>query len=105
MATFYLLPSPRFLGQAFERHLHLLFPGLCWEESTLALVVDQVSAAVALHPNAYLIQRHELPEDEDPIQALIDAFGAEPGDEVVELHAGARLGEWRIRRRLVPQAA
>src|ERR1700730_17976538 len=54
MATFYLLPSPRFLGQAFERQLHQLFPGLHWEESTLAQVVDQVSAAAALHPNVYL---------------------------------------------------
>jgi hypothetical protein len=105
MATFYLLPSPRFLGQAFERYLRLLFPGLHWEESTLAQVVDQVSAAAALHPNVYLIQRHELPENEDAIQAVIDAFGAEPGDVIIELHAGARLGEWRIRRRLVSRAA
>ena len=101
MSVFYILPSPGFLGKAFERHLHLLFPGLTWDEIFLKLLVGHVLEVTARHAGVYLIQQHELPEQEDVEQALVDGFGAEPGDELIEMHAGARMGEWRIKRRLV----
>src|SRR5436309_2144530 len=105
MATFYLLPSFRFLGQSFKGHLQILFPGLNWDESALRRLAEQVSEAASRHPNVYLVHHHELTENEDMVQALVDGFGAEPGDEVVEMYAGARLGEWRIQRRIVKEAA
>ncbi|HEY1860976.1 MAG TPA: hypothetical protein VGG61_11505 [Gemmataceae bacterium] len=105
MATFYLLPAPRFLGRAFARHLQVLFPGLHWEESALDHVVEHVTETAGRHANVFLIHQHELPENVDVLQSLVDAFGAEPGDTVIEMHAGAKLGEWRIRQRVVNQAA
>jgi hypothetical protein len=105
MATFYVLPSPGFLGRAFERQLQVLFLGLHWNQSALDHVVRQVTEAAARHPDVFLVHQHELPENVDVLRALADTFGAEPGDIVIETHAGARLGEWHIRRRLVPQAA
>jgi hypothetical protein len=105
MATFYILPSPGSLGRAFEWQLHVLFPGLHWDETALAHVVRQVTEAAARHPDVFLVHQHELPESVDVLRALAETFGAEPGDIVIETHAGARLGEWRIRRRVVNRAA
>jgi hypothetical protein len=105
MATFYLLPSPGFLGQSLAQHLQGLFPGLNWDESALAHVAEQVTQAAARHANVYLVHQHEMPQTEDVLQVLVDGYGAEPGDEIIEIHAGARLGEWRIERHVVRQAA
>jgi hypothetical protein len=105
MATFYLLPAPGFLCEVFERQLQALFPGLRWDAGALAQVVAEVSQAAASHSDVYLIQQHDLPVNANVLQTLADAFGAEPGDTVIEMHAGPRLGEWRIRRRVVNQAA
>jgi hypothetical protein len=105
MATFYVLPAPGFLAQVYERHLHVLFPGLRWNGETVAHIVTHVSQAAASHPDIYLVRQHELAENTDVVQALVDAFGAEIGDEVIEMHAGPRLGEWRVRRRVVKRAA
>ena len=105
MATFYVLPSTGFLSRAFERQLQALFPGLDWEEPALDQVVREVTKAAARHSGVFLVHQHELPESVEVLRALAENFGAEPGDTVIETHAGAKLGEWRIRRRLVPQAA
>jgi hypothetical protein len=105
MATFYVLPAPEFLEQVYERHLRVLFPGLRWSANVLGQVVAQVSRAAASHAGVYLIQQNELPEDADLERTLIDGFGAEPGDEIIEMHAGPRLGEWRVRRNVLAHAA
>src|SRR5438874_11950675 len=91
MATFYVLPSPAFLGKSFEPHLRLLFPGLNWDETALVHLAKQVSTALAQHPNVYLLHQHELTEGADVVQATVDGFGAESGDEVIEMHAGSCL--------------
>jgi hypothetical protein len=104
MATYYLLPAPEFLEQIYERHLRVLFPGLRWSADVLGQVVAQVSKAAASHSDVYLIQQNELPEGADLVRSLVDGFGAEHGDEIIEMHAGPTLGEWRVRRRVVAHA-
>jgi hypothetical protein len=105
VATFYLLPSPLFLGRALERQLEELFPGVHWDEESMKELAEHVAAAVARHPATYVIHRHELPDGEDMVQAVVDGFGAEAGDEVIEVRAGKRLGAWHIRRQQVNRAA
>jgi hypothetical protein len=101
MATFYLLPSPGYLGKALKPYLQVLFPGLHWDESILLQLTERVRDAASQHADAYVVYQHELPEDADVVQAIVDAYGAEPGDEVIEIHACYRIGGWRIRRRRV----
>jgi hypothetical protein len=67
-------------------------------------MVDALTTA--LHESdVYLVHREELPEGESPTQALRDGFGAEPGDEVVEIRPGNKLGDWTARRWRLGNAA
>jgi hypothetical protein len=50
---------------------------------------------IGKQPAVYLIHREELPEGEDATAALRDSFGAENGDDVVEVRAGTAR-RWRI---------
>ena len=49
-------------------------------------------------PDAYAVYREELPDGEEPGQALMHGYGADVGDDVVELRAGIRPGALRARR-------
>ena len=55
--------------------------------------------------DVYVIFREELPEGEELLTALRDGFGAEPGDEIVEVLSGRTAGSWRIARQSLPLAA
>jgi hypothetical protein len=96
MSTFYLLPPRPLLGERFAGFLGQLFPGLSWDAGRWPELADVVGAAVR-QPDVYLVHREEL-GDEDPERALRDGFGAESGDEVVEVRVGPRPGELTARR-------
>ncbi len=98
MSTFYLLPPRPYLGQCFARYLQGLFPGLSWESSVWDNLADGLTNAATCHADVYVVHREELPPGEDPARALADGFGAEPGDEVIEVRAAERPGEWAARR-------
>jgi hypothetical protein len=97
MSRFYLLPSRPELGQRFANYLHELFPGLDWPTSTWADLAESLGTVAARAPDVFVVYREELPEGEDITTALTDAFGAEAGDEVVEILPGSR-GELSTRR-------
>ncbi len=48
-------------------------------------LADAIQLVAAQRPDMFLIFREDLPDADDPAQALRDGFGAEPGDEVFEL--------------------
>jgi hypothetical protein len=98
MAIFYLLPSRPFLGQHFGAYLRTLFPGLDWGDAAWPQLADVLTTATQLQEGVYVVHREELPDSEDVPRALADGFGAEPGDEVVEVRAGIRPGEWIVQR-------
>src|SRR5436853_559110 len=105
VSTFYLLPPRPLLGQCFADYLHDLFPGLTWNRADWSRLADGLSAAVAGRSDVFVIHREELPEDADVATALVECFGAEAGDEVVEVRAGKGFEEMASRRwRLVPAA-
>ena len=105
MSTFYLLPPRPYLGEHFAAYLEMHFPGLHWDSSLWANLADGLAAAATCHSGVHVIHREELPEGEDPIQALVDGFGAEPGDEVIEVRLVNRPGEPGVRRWQVGAAA
>ena len=97
MATFYLLPSRPLLGQRFGELLSSLFPGLNWGCG------DWPDLAEALGANAnrqdiFVIYREDLPDESPVSDSLTRDFGAEDGDAVVEVHAGASLHDLTVSR-------
>lgn len=100
MSVFYLLPPRPFLGDRFAAFLQTFFPGMDWDCSQRAALANVLGDAAEAR-GAFVIYRDDLPGDEAPMQALRHGFGAEPGDEVVEVRPGVRPGEvvarrWRI---------
>lgn len=93
VATFFLLPTRPSLGERFSCYLQNLFPGLNWASNHWPDLADLLGTAVSNHPDIFVVFREEIPEGENPGQALIAGFGAEPGDEVVEIQPGKLSGE------------
>jgi hypothetical protein len=103
MARFYLLPQRSLVNLRFMDYASLLLPGL-----TNPGGVDFVAMLHELgrrQPGIYLVHREDLPLDEDPVQALVDGFGAETGDEIIEVRTGGRPSETTFRRWCVGRAA
>ncbi|HKI35630.1 MAG TPA: hypothetical protein VKA46_27485 [Gemmataceae bacterium] len=98
MSIFYLLPPRPYLGERFACYLQGLFPGLQWDSAVWANLADGLAAAATCHPDVYVVYREELPEGDEPGRALADGFGAESGDEVIELRVADRPGELTVRR-------
>ena len=98
MSTFYLLPPRPLLAERLADYLQSLLPGLTWTVDAGADLAEALAAAVARRPDVYLVHREDLPEGESPARALADGYGAEPGDEVVEVRPAAKPGEWTARR-------
>jgi hypothetical protein len=101
MSLFYLLPPRPFLGDRIADFLHTYLPGLSWDSSTRTSLADLLGETVGEREGVYVIYRDELPHEESTPRALVDGFGAEPGDEVVEVRPGSRFGEvitrrWRV---------
>jgi hypothetical protein len=101
MSTFYLLPPRPLLADRFVAFLRGVFPGLDWGAARRLGLTGALEEAVREHDGVYVVYREDLPEGQPLSQTLADAFGAEAGDEVVEVHATGRPGEvsthrWRM---------
>ena len=98
MSIFYLMPPRPFLGDRFADFLQTLFPGLAWDSTSRVDLAELLGDAAAERENVYVIYRDDFPRELALTQALIDGFGAEAGDEVVEVRPGSRPGEITTRR-------
>jgi hypothetical protein len=85
MATFYLLPPRSCLDQAIGDVLAGLLPGLPIPAETWETVANEIASAAGWPDDVFLIPRDDLPEGEPVCEALAAAFGAEEGDQVVEV--------------------
>jgi hypothetical protein len=101
MATFYLLPPRPFLGERFAGYLKTVFGGLEWSSRSWIDLAERLGEAVEEHPDVYVVYREDLPEGEDPALALTTGFGAETGDEVIEVQLAGRREAMTSRRWLV----
>jgi hypothetical protein len=98
MATFYLLPPRPLLADRFAESIKSLFPGIAAGRLQGALLAEMLAGAVTADGDVFVVHREDLPDREDPLAALAYCYGAEAGDEVVEVHAGPGPGEWTSRR-------
>jgi len=85
MATFYLLPPRACLEQALGEVLARLLPGLPLPAESWDAITDRLGSAAHWPDDVFLVPRDDLPEGEPPGGALAAAFGAEPGDRIVEV--------------------
>lgn len=85
MATFYLLPPRSCLEEALGTLLTRLLPGLPLPVESWEAIADRVASAANWPADVFLVPRDDLPDGEPVGEALSAAFGAEPGDRVVEV--------------------
>ena len=103
MSTFYLLPPRPLLGDRLARFLQSVLPGLDWDCAARGRLAEGLGAAAVEGAGVYVVYRDDLPPGEPPARALVDGFGAEAGDEVIEVRpSGAAESltarRWRIER-------
>jgi hypothetical protein len=85
MATFYLLPPRSVLETAFGDILTRLLPGLPLPVESWEAIIDRIASAAGWPDDLFLVPRDDLPPGESFGESLAAAFGAEPGDNVVEI--------------------
>jgi hypothetical protein len=102
MSTFYLLPSRSLLEEYLAEALQPLLPGIAEHPSYL---IEILESTLFLHPDVFVVYREELPEAADLTAALKDGFGAEPGDQVIEVRPGKTRRDWTNWRWQLPNAA
>lgn len=96
MATFYLLPARGVLGDHLADALGGCLPGVDWTTTARQRLAELLVLTLELRDEVFLVFRDELPRGAAPESALIDGYGAEPGDEVVEVRPGLTSRRWRI---------
>lgn len=110
MSLFYLLPPRAVIGDRLTDVLAGLLPGLGWDVAGRSRLAEIFLEALEARADVFFVSRDDLPVGEMPERALIDGYGATPGDEVIEVRAAARAGEfvsrrWRITCSLVDASA
>src|SRR5688572_15846103 len=96
MSTFYLLPARPQVGQMFGQYLESVFPGLRWHHGAWGDLAEALGAAASCHPEVYVVYREDLPEGQTAAEALRFNFGAEVGDEIIEVVPGKGERRWRL---------
>jgi hypothetical protein len=99
------MPPRPLLGDHLAAYLATWLPGLDWDADTRLNLSEALRAAATCLPDVYLVFRDELPEGIATSQALIDSFGAEEGDDVIEVRAVPQLFDPAARRWQVRNAA
>jgi hypothetical protein len=105
VSIFYVLPPRSVVGDGFARFLQDFFPGLDWTASERTDLADRLVELLAGRPDVYVVHREELPVGEALAGVLAEAYGAEPGDEVVEVrpvHGAGFRPELAMRRWSMP---
>ena len=85
MSTFYVLPPREVAEHRLAALTEALLPGLPTGPHAWAGLV----AALTAGRDAYVVHREELPRLGDTLTDLIEGYGAEAGDRVVEVSGGS----------------
>src|SRR5262245_44821855 len=99
MSTFYVMPSRPLLGRLFGEFLTSFFPGLQWNEDDWPDLGEALGAAARIQPELYVLFREDLATDDDVAACLVRDFGAEPGDQIIEVEArsdGPSVRYWQV---------
>jgi len=104
MATFYVLPPRACLDDQLTTHLGKLLPGLPLPVDLWEAVADRLASISGWPTDVYLVPRDDLAPGEPVGDSLLECFGAEPGDTIIEVNAnGSR--SWIIPGMSVPALA
>ena len=95
MATFYLLPPRECVDHAVAEFCRQMLPGV---EIPAGLAERFLEALTDERADRYVVHREDLPGLGGLADDLTGAFGAEPGDEVVEVGFAAGSVPGRVRR-------
>lgn len=98
MSTFYLLPPRALLADRLADSLRGVLPGLDWTAAARRRMADWLTDAVVAGPDVFLVPREELPAGEPVEAALVAGYGAEAGDEVVDVRGLTAQGPFVTRR-------
>ena len=101
MSTFYVLPPRECLEQNVSEFVARVLPGV---SAPATLWEDLLGLLAAGCYETYFIHREDLPGEGDVADDLGAGFGAEPGDEAVEVGLAAGSAPARVRRWMVPAA-
>ncbi len=85
MSTFYLLPPRPLIGERLAGFLRGMFPGVVWDNVAQSDLADSLGYLVESKGDRFVIFREDLPPGESASRALTNGYGAEAGDEVVEV--------------------
>jgi hypothetical protein len=97
MSTFYLLPPRRVVAQYLAVALGIP-PELAEDNASLWNEAAETLSRAVEAAGAFVVYRDDLPPGEDPVCALAHGFGAEVGDEIIEIHpADASIRRWPLR--------
>lgn len=102
MATFYLMPPRPLLGRKFGEFLSGMFPDQRWESSDWADLAEALAGAAEGHAGVYVVFAEDLADDAPNVAALRRDFGAETGDDVVEVKPTRIPTEWNVNRWRIP---
>lgn len=103
MSTFYVMPSRLLLGQVFGEFLASLFPGLSWNRFEWEDLGEALGTAARIQPEVYVLFREDLANEDDLPGSLERDFGAELGDQIIEVsvgEGGPNVRHWQIGRRV-----
>jgi hypothetical protein len=96
MSTFYLLPPRAVLGQRLVAALGIPMTESNSNSAAWMEAAESLGKAVE-STGAFVVYRDDLPPGEETALALAAGFGAELGDEVVEITPGeATPRRWRL---------
>jgi hypothetical protein len=95
MSTFYVLPPRPLLGRHFAGFLQEYFPDLQWRADQHAALAEALAATASSQSDVVVVFREDLPQGEEMPGVLLSDFGAEAGDEIVQVGPTA-LQRWRI---------
>jgi len=93
MATFYLLPPRPAFEDSFAQFIQSWLPGLSLPTGSATDLADSFHSKLSRQSDCFIIFREELPDGVELGQGLHDGFGAEFGDQVIEMRLGPRPGE------------
>lgn len=102
VATFLVLPPRELLEHAVTEFANRILPGLPKPLGLADVLLAHVVAGVDGTDRTYVIYREELPDSGDAVNVLVEAFGAEPGDRVLEIGPPRNLAAATVKESYVP---
>jgi hypothetical protein len=86
MADFLLLPPRPTVGEELARVVRMYLPGVRVTASDCVRFLDRL--VERSNGGTIVVHREDLPDGEDVVASLRDAFGAETGDRLIQVSAG-----------------